>query len=174
MSILVGISAIVGLLLTVGFATVFRRLAAEDLPVDGDWMAEVSTDRYRPLQRLLDEREHAALRAHPAFTRRMLRRFRARRIQVFRGYLRCLSADYTRVCGAIKVVIVQSAQDRADLADLLMRQRASFTLHLMLAEFRLRLYAMGLGRVDAARLVAAFESLRLQLHGLLPAAGAVA
>lgn len=167
MSILVGISAIFGLLLTGSFVMVFRKLAAETLPGDDDWVKQVSGDRYLPMKRLLDEGEHARLRDHPACTRRMLRRFRTGRIQVFRGYLRCLSADYTRVCTAIKLVLVQSAQDRPDLASLLVRQRISFTLHLMLAELRLRLYSLGIGRVDVAELVSALDCMRLQLHGLL-------
>ena len=174
MSILVGISAIFGLLLAGSFVMVFRKLAAENLPVDDDWVAQVSSDRYRPMERLLDETEHARLRGSPACTRQMLRRLRSSRIKVFRGYLACLSKDYTRVCSAIKLVLVQSAQDRPDLAGLLVRQRASFTLHLMLAELRLRLYALGVGRVDVVRLVAALDSMRLQLHGLLLATEAAA
>jgi hypothetical protein len=174
MTILVGISAIFALLLTGSFVMVFRKLASENLPLDDDWVAQVSGDRYRPMQRLLDETEHARLRRDPACTRQMARRFRTGRIRVFRGYLACLSRDYTRISGTVKLVMVQSQQDRPDLASLLVRQRASFTLRLMMAEFRLQLYALGIGRVDVAKLVAALDSMRLELHTLLLATEAAA
>jgi len=176
MSILVGISAIFGLLLSFAFAVVFRKLSsAETLPVDDDWMMQLGAARYRPMQRLLDATEHALLRSHPACTRKLLRRLRNGRIAAFRGYLACLSTDYRRVCTAIKLLMVQSAHDRPDLAALLVRQTATFTLLLMLAEFRLHLFALGIGRVEAGGLVAALDNLRVQLHALMPAtAGAVA
>ena len=173
MSIIVGISAILGLLVAGSFVVVFRKLAA-DTPVENDWADQVSADRYRPMLRLLDAREQAELRRNPACTRQMLRRFRSGRITVFRGYLGCLSADYTRVCSAIKLLMVHSAQDRPDLASLLVRQRALFTLHLMMAEGRLRLYGLGIGRVDVGKLVTALDCMRLQLHGLLATEAAAA
>jgi len=66
--------------------------------------------------------------------------------------------------------MVQSAQDRPDLASMLVRQRITFTLHLMMAEFGLTLHAVGIGGVDVSKLVAALDSMRLELNGLMAAA----
>jgi len=168
MSILVGISAVLASILAVLFVFVFRKLTAvENLPMEADWVEQVSADRYRPMQKLLDDREYAGLRAHPACNRKMLRRFRVSRIQAFRGYLTYLSTDYGRMCTAIKLLMVQSAQDRPDLAALLVRQRVTFTLRLMLAQLHLQLHALGFGQVDAGRLVGSLDAVRLELRGLM-------
>ena len=168
MSILVGILVIFGLLLSVSFAVVFRKLsAAETLPVDDDWMMQLGPPRYRPMRRVLDDAEYAGLRSHRACTRKLLRRLRHGRIAAFHGYLACLSTDYRRACTAIKLLMVQSADDRPDLAALLVRQTATFTWLLMLAEFRLYLFRMGIGRVEAGGLMSAIDNLRVHLHGLM-------
>jgi hypothetical protein len=175
MSILIGLAMVICLFLAGSFVLVFRKLAAAgNLPMDQDWVEQVSAARYRPLGRLLDEREYGALRRHPACSRRMLRRFRTLRVEVFRSYLCALSVDHSRLCRAVSLLMVQSAQDRPDLARLLVRQRLAFTLHLMLAEFRLSLHALGASHVDAGKLVAALDSMRLELHGLLAATAAAA
>ncbi len=160
------------LALVTAFALVFRKLAAagSDLPAQDGELNEISAHRYRPMERLLDKREYQMLERHPALNRKMIRQFRSRRVQAFRGYLRGLSADYNQVCAAIKVLIVHSAQDRADLAHLLVRQRATFTLRLMLTEARLSLHALGLGSVDVGNLVSALDSMRVELQQLTLAA----
>jgi hypothetical protein len=66
--------------------------------------------------------------------------------------------------------MVQSAQDRPDLAGLLVRQRVTFTLRLMMAEFGLTLHALGIGGVDVAKLVAALDGMHLELNCLIAAA----
>ena len=63
--------------------------------------------------------------------------------------------------------MVQSAQDRPDLANVLVRQRVTFNLRLLMAECRLTLHAWGLGSVDVAQLVAALDSMRLELNSLM-------
>src|SRR5262245_33505583 len=110
--------------LIIGFATIFclflaglvflacRKLTADaNLPKDDEWLQYLSPHRYRPMQRLLDPQEHRSLENHPAMSRKMLRRIRARRISLFREYLLCLSLDYRRVCKAIKLLMVQSHND---------------------------------------------------------------
>jgi hypothetical protein len=159
-----------GLLATGAFVCVFRKLAAAENLTEQDWLALISLDRYRPMLRLLDEKEYARLRAHRACSRKMLRAFRNSRIRVFRGYLACMSTDYRRACAALKLLMVQSTKDRPDLAAVLVRQRATFTAQLILVEFRLNLYALGIGRVNIAGLVSALDSMRVELHGLMDAA----
>jgi hypothetical protein len=151
---------------------VFRKLAADRGPllVEDDWFEQLSPDRYRPLERLLDAREYHTLRAHPAFNSRMLRNFRNRRVAAFRGYLSALSLDYGRVCRTARALLAASAQDRPDLAGLLVRQRFTFTLRMILVQGRLSLHAWGVGTVDVGELVSSLASMRLQLNTLIEAA----
>ena len=62
--------------------------------------------------------------------------------------------------------MVQSAQDRPDLAALLLKQRANFTLGLLAAEFNLMLHALGIGQLRARHLIETLESLSLELKQL--------
>lgn len=169
MNLIMVTAGILGLLIAGSYIAVFRRLVAvgRQLPAEDDWLEQVSVSRYRAMERLLDRREFEALASHPAFNHKMLRRFRAQRRRAFRGYLACLTRDYSRVCTAIKMVMVHSAQDRPDLAGLLMRQRVSFTFGLMTAHFRLALHGCGIGTVDVRELVAALGSVRFELNTLL-------
>ena len=167
MSFVIGIATIFCVFLTGMFLLVCRKLVADpSLPADDDWLQRLSPLRYRPMERLLDAGEYRRLEAHPAITRKMLRRIRVRRVRLFRGYLHCLSLDHSRVCKAVKLLIVHSAQDRPDLAGLLVRQRVTFTARLVMAECRLTLHALGVGAVDVGKLVAALDSMRLELNSL--------
>lgn len=170
MSIIIGIATIFCLFLAVSVVLVGRKLVGDaNLPAEPDWIQELSPQRYRPLERLLDEREYSRLKTHPAITPKMLRSMRSRRIRIFRGYLSCLSVDYGRVCKTVKLLMVQSPQDRPDLAGLLVRQHVTFSIRLAMAEFCLTLHALGIGGMEASKLVAALESMRLELNGLLAA-----
>jgi hypothetical protein len=126
------------------------------------------------MMRLLDEREIEFLRAQPGFTPRMAARFRAQRTRVFRGYLRHLNTDFRRVCTAVKVLMLQSKRDRPDLAATLVRQQAQFALSMANVEARLFFYRWGLCTVDVAGLVKTFDSMRLELRGMVPATMAAA
>ncbi len=170
MTFVIGIATVFCLSLAGMFLAVCRKLAADsNLPAEDDWLQHLSPLRYRPMERLLDVVEYRRLTEHPAITRKMRKRIRARRVRLFREYLECLSLDYGRTCQAVKMLMVQSAQDRPDLAAVLVRQRLTFGLHLMLAETRLALHTLGVGTVDAGNLVAALDSMRLELNSLLAA-----
>ena len=148
---------------------VCRKLVREaSLPPEDDWLQNLSPLRYRPMERLLDAAEYRRLQTHPALSPKMRREIRARRVRLYREYLRCLSLDYRRVCSAIKLLMVQSAQDRGDLASLLIKHRATFTMRLAMAEFWLTFHSLGVG-VDTSQLVAALDNMRLELNSLVSA-----
>ena len=162
--------------LIAALVTIARRFgsAGADLPLNADWIDELSLDRYRPMLRLLDERDLEFLRSQPGFTPRMAARLRARRTRVFRGYLRHLSADFGRVCTAVKVLMLQSKRDRPDLAAALVRQQALFALGLAMVQARLFFYRWNLCTVDVRALVQTFDVMRLELRNMLPATMAAA
>jgi hypothetical protein len=159
--------------LILSIAAVVRRIEhAEDrsLPVTAEWIDDLSTDRYRPMMRLLDSRYIEFLRSQAGFTPGMESKMLAQRCQIFRGYLRCLDVDFQRVCMALKLVLVQSEQDRPDLYWVLLQNQILFATTLLAVHFRLMLYGWGLCTVDADRLVRIFDGMAFELRHLVPAA----
>ena len=142
--------------------------AGRKLPVTAEWIGELSVERYRPMLTLLDGKDIEFLKSQPGFTPRMAIRLRIQRCQVFREYLRCLSADFGRTCAAVKVLMLQSKNDRPELAGLLVRSQAVFACGIIGVQARLLCYRFGIGAVDAEILVSTFDAMRVQLRSLVP------
>jgi len=166
------ISILVVLALLVALFVLVRRVisAGVELPLDSQWIAELSVERYRPMLRLLDENDLKFLRSQPGFTSRMEAKLRAQRSQVLRGYLRGLETDFRRVCTAVKLLMLQSELDRPDLASVLMQQQASFAWGMAVVNVRLVFYRWGIASVEVSDLVKRFDAMRLELWNLAPAA----
>ena len=176
-TVVLGISIAVAATLLLALALIVRRAAhgGAHLPLDAHWIDELSIERYRPMIRLLDERDLEFIRSLPGFTPRMAIHFREERCRIFRAYLEIMEGDFARVCTAVKVLMLQSQFDRPDLASELLRLQATFALADSLIRARLLLYRFGIGRVDVSVLVRTFDSMRLELQSLVPAtAGACA
>jgi len=172
MELMIGISVATCLALLLVLRLLIRKLAVTGgkLPVTAEWIDELSIERYRPMMRLLDGEDLDFLRSQPGFTPRMATKLRIQRCQIFRGYLRCLSADFGRVCAAIKVLMLQSRNDRPDLAVALVRHQVSFACGILMVQFRLFLYRWGVCAVDVSSLIKMFDVMRLELRTLVPAA----
>jgi hypothetical protein len=139
------------------------------LPVTAGWIDALSTERYRPMMRLLDGEDLDFLRSQPGFTPHMAAKLRIQRCRIFRGYLRSLSNDFARVCMALKIILMQSRDDRPDLAKALVRQQALFAAGMAAVHVRLFLYRWGLCSADVTGLVKIFDGMRLELQTLVPA-----
>jgi len=170
MSIVIAVALLGCLGLGAGLVFVVRRLAcpAVALPATLDWIDELSTDRYRPMLRLLSGDELQFLKAQPGFSPKLAAQFRRQRCEIFRGYLRSLSRDYSRVSIALKLLMVQANTDRPDLAEALVRSRVAFTFALMSAHAHLLMYSFGLGTVNVSELLRLFDGMRLELRTLVP------
>jgi hypothetical protein len=171
MEYVLAISIVTFLALAGALFLLVRKVAfnGSSLPLTAEWIDELSVERYRPMMRLLDGGDMEFLRSQPGFTPRMATKLRLQRCQIFRGYLRCLNGDFQRVCAAIKILMLQSRQDRPDLAGLLVQQQISFACGMGLVQFRLFLYRWGLSGVDVTGLVRNFDLMRLELRRLVPA-----
>jgi hypothetical protein len=173
MNLILEAAVIVCFLTAASLAFVFHKLVSRGPSLTGEnecqWLPfqQVSPERYFPMERLLDGRDFGYLAAHPGFDRQRLRMFRSQRREAFRCYLACLSQDHTRVCAAIKMLMVQSAQDRPDLATILLRQRVTFSLGMMSVELSLSLHALGIRRVRVQNLIHSLDGMRLELENLL-------
>ena len=166
----IAISIVVLVALILATVAVFRKLGSADrpLPVTAGWIDELSADRYRPMMRLLDVGDIEFLRSQVGFTPKVESKLRAQRCQIFRGYLRCLNMDFKRVCLALKLVLVESEQDRPDLTAVLVHHQIMFASGLLAIYFRLFLYRWGICTVDVTSLVQIFDVMRIELRDLVP------
>lgn len=155
-------------LLGVGFGFLFAKLLSGDraLPLPEDWEDVFSPGRYKAMERLLAETDCQYLASKSGTNKRLEKHLRDERVRIFGAYVNCLSQDFTRICNAIKKVMVDSQVDRPDLAGLLMKQHFIFTLTVLSIEFRLVLYNLGLGAPDGRDLVDALDTMCAQLRTL--------
>lgn len=158
--------------LVMALVRVLRNLGSSShrLPVTAEWIDELSVQRYLPMLRLLESGDVEFLRSQPGYSRRLESRLRAQRCQIFRGYLRCLSLDFRRICTALKLLMAQSQQDRPDLASILVHHQIMFASGMLAIHARLFLYRWGICTVDVRNLVQIFELMRVELCSLMPAA----
>ena len=154
--------------LAAGFGVLFARLTSRDrlhLPPE-EWEGLFSLTRYKAMERLLDESDGQFLRSHQNFTQQEDKKFRAKRVKLFRGYMHQLSEDFNRICKALKLVMVESCIDRPDLAGLLLKQQFTFSLAMMAVEVKLILYGFGWAGVDVKALMEPLITVRAQLQAL--------
>jgi hypothetical protein len=170
----ISVLIILGIFAALAIAFVKFVLSGGDLPVTAEWIEELSLERYRPMLRLLEPQDLEYLRSQPGFTARMEHKLRMQRYSIFRGYLSSLSMDFRRVSAALKLLMLQSREDRPDLAGILLRQQINFGCSLMVVHFRLVLYRYGIGTVNAANLVQIFNRMQGELRDLMPAVSASA
>jgi len=173
--IVLTLTSIVVMALLAAAAYLMRMMSCQrhSLPVTAEWISDLSIERYKPMMWLLDSSDIEFLRSQPGYTRDMESKLRAQRCLVFRGYLRCLNGDFQRVCTALKLLMVQSHQDRPDLANVLMHQQMQFATGMLWIQFRLVLYRWGICNVDVTDLVRIFDGMRAELCSLVPSAAAV-
>jgi len=146
----------------------YRAVRRNAAALNPDWLYQLSIDRYRPMLRLLDDRDFRLLRSQPGFTPDMTARVRLQRCQIFRQYLDSLNSDFQQGVQILKMLMAQSSQDRPDLARVLVRMQILFALGMVLVRVRLFLYRWGLAKVDISPLIGMFDFLRDKLRGLAP------
>ncbi len=167
MELLILLAVLGGLTAAVGI--IYRRLSAPTtLPVTAAWIDDLSVDRYQPMTRLLGEEDLRYLRSHAGSNPTALAEFRRQRCEVFHSYLRCLHADFQKVCMALKIIMVQSRYDRPDLAQVLIRSQRAFVFGLMMVQVRVLLYRWVLASVEVGGLLSLFDTARLELRNLVP------
>ena len=159
------VGVIAALVLSVATAIVFYRLLAAPRAASApaEFLDTFSTERYRPMLRLLDDDEFAFLAAQPGFRKEIGRRFRRERIRIFRSYLTRLQRDFHKLHAAARVAVTYASEDGAELASILLRQRWTFLWVCAAVQFRLCLYQAGLTTMDLRGMVDLVEAMRCQL-----------
>ena len=166
MDVRLWLAGLTGFLAALAFLQLLRRLLSADrvARLDPDWYERFSITRYRPMERLLSGEDREFLVAQAGFRPQILKTLRAERRRIFRGYLRCLSRDFNRLYLAGRLLMLDAAEDRPDLARILLRQRVLFAYAMLAVEIRLLLHALGVGTVDVRLLVASLEEMRARLR----------
>ncbi|HEY1337419.1 MAG TPA: hypothetical protein VGF59_07900 [Bryobacteraceae bacterium] len=165
-SILAALGIMCGVVLAV------RREPMCHLPATIDWIDEASVERYRPMLRLLSSEDLRFLREQPGFRPQMEAKLRSQRCRLFRDYLGGLESDFQRVCLALKLLMVQSENDRPDLAATLVQARFQFARGVLMARISLQLFRWGVGTVNVGELLRLFGSVHGELRAMVPAVGA--
>jgi hypothetical protein len=130
--------------------------------VEAGGPASVAADRYRPMLRLLSDDDLAFVSANT----KLQKELRAKRRNLFRCYLACLTRDYAHLLACVRQAMVHSGVDRPDLARALAKNRVLFAIAVCKVEFRLALHVIGVGTVDISGLVQALEAMRGQVRVL--------
>jgi hypothetical protein len=172
MFLVIAISIVTVSALALALVMVIRSLGStgQCLPVTAEWIDELSIERYKPMMRLFDPADFEALRSQPGYSPRMAAKLRAERCVIFRGHLRSLNMDFRRVCMALKIVMVQSQQDRPDLAAVLVHHQIMFACGMIMISARIFLFRWGNCTVDVTSMVQIFDVMRLELRSLVPSA----
>jgi hypothetical protein len=168
MSVVLLVAVSVLLLIGVAFVLLFRKLGSQaDLTqTPENWLEETFTAKYRPMERLLADNDYRFLASLPGLPPALLTTMRAERRRIFRSYLGSLKEDFGRVYTATRLLMLHSEQDRPDLALELLRQRAVFTLGVLVAELHLVIHVMGFGGIPVHGLLGSLDSMRQNLTGL--------
>lgn len=142
--------------------------AGASLPHDHTWLDEFSIDKYRPMLRLLSERDFEYLSMQSGFTPEIARRLRIERRKIFRAYLINLVRDFNRLQAAGRELIASASADRSDLATALFRYQVIFYYSVVALHVRLGLYTIGIGTADAREVLTLLESFRMEVANRSP------
>jgi hypothetical protein len=114
-----------------------------------EFASRFSAHTYRPVARLLSGDDEWFIRESGA-SKRCIEKFRRQRRKVLRQYLMTLSDDFNRLFRIGLVMVVNSTEDRSDVAAHLIRQRLQLAKSIFVIRVRLILQELGFGTVDRA------------------------
>jgi len=134
-----------------------------------DWLEDFSAATYRPMERLLSDRDTAFLAAQDGFEPAIARRLRRQRIAIFQSYVAGMIRDFHRLLRVARFIAVYSTQDQTPFASSLWRLRWSFYRSVIAVEIRVALSVAGIGTVNTRPLIAAVERLHVYAESLIPA-----
>jgi len=147
----------------------FRRLTRRATFDPLEWLEDFSASAYRPMERLLDNRDYTFLAAQAGFEPSIARRLRRERVGIFHSYLAEMIRDFHRLMLAARVVSVFASEDQSAFIATLWRVRWSFYASVVAVEIHVALHWLGIGTVDVQGLLASMHRMELDTMRLLPA-----
>lgn len=160
------IVGILALLHAVCLAFLYYRLvlASRSFQIDPEWWKSFTPNRYSPIARLLDESDFDYLREQQGCNAEIIRELRRRRIAVFEGLLREMTADFSRLQAMGQLMLSAGVAD-ASLREALFHQKVQFTTGLFRVRLQLLGYRFGIGRVEVRGML---EAMRVSATMLRP------
>lgn len=162
-------AAVVSAGLALAIVAIIRKVASrsrvDDLSLEA--LLEFSTEKYKPLEQLLDQREFSFYARQEGFDGALGRRFRADRRRIFRRYLRALRKDFSRLFEAARILATYSSIDRPDLTRGLWRQRWEFERMMWSIEIRMMMRSAGIEAHDVHRLILSLDQMHMSLCELM-------
>jgi hypothetical protein len=124
--------------------TLARRFAAPPpIPLTAERFDELSTD-VANFVRLLDDEEFHSFYSQDGSTPRIAYKLAIQRWKLMHEHLRHLKSGFKLICMALKVIIVESKQDRPDLAWALLRNQMTFAYGMTVIRFQLACFVCGI------------------------------
>jgi hypothetical protein len=127
----------------------------------------LSFARYQVMERLLSPRDLQFLAAQPGRAA-AARGWKRESLRIFRMYLAELTADFHTLHGHARRMVVESQAESPELAAALVRQQVTFYRARVTLEFRLLLFAMGIGHIDVVPLLRMVEAMQIDLGRIVP------
>ncbi len=160
------IGAVIAIGTTVALCSLIRKLVSPGRCelVSADWLSRFSVAKYRPMERILSAADFRFLNAQKGYRPKVARRLRWERIRAYRGYLKCLRADYRKLEAAVTLWMAHSPKDRPEMAIELLKRRIRFFLAMAAAEGRLVLFGLNITPPMHLRLVDDLDDLRVCLR----------
>lgn len=155
------------------FAFLLTRLLRTNPSAVANRLQPRRTLNLRPMERLLREDDFTFLAGLPGYSPEIGSKLRARRVELFRGYLAQVEAEFHRLHLALRLMSLTSGQDRPDLARVLLQQRVMFSYRMFQVRVRLALFGFGIRPVSTGDIVRTVEALREQIASLQPMAASL-
>jgi len=167
MMVLIVVGIVVAFLIA-AFVLLFRQLASrfDNQASTAEWFESFSVENFAPMERLLDQSDFEFLSQQPGYRPEIGARLLKERKKLFLGYLRLLIGDFNQLLRIARLMIVYSAEDRAEFAKVLWRQQVTFYFAVCAVRLRVALYPMGWTSLDVSRLMQALENMRSQVAQL--------
>jgi len=167
MMILIVVGIVIALLIA-AFALLFRQLAYrfDNQASTAEWFESFSVESFAPMERLLDQSDFEFLSQQPGYRPEIGARLLKERKKLFLGYLRLLIGDFNQLLRIARLMIVYSAEDRAEFAKVLWRQQVTFYFAICAVRVRVALYPLGWTSLDVSRLMQGLENMRSQVAQL--------
>jgi hypothetical protein len=167
MTVLIMLGIVVAFLIA-AFMLLFRQLASriDNQASTVEWFESFSVESFAPMERLLDQSDFEFLSQQPGYRPEIGAQLLKERKKLFLGYLRLLNGDFNQLLRIARLMIVYSAEDRAEFAKALWRQQATFYFSVCAVRLRVVLYPVGWTSLDVSRLMQALDNMRSQVAQL--------
>lgn len=126
-------------------------------PPDPAWLSRFSLDTYAPMERLLDRTDFEFLESQPGSSPKVVKRLLRQRRKIFKQYLVLLVRDFGNLVAIGKLLMVSSAEDKAEFGRALFRLQLVFYPAVLFVYCKLAIYPWGWTALDVPRLVHSIE-----------------